>query len=172
MGNQSSQENYSKVWQRTTRQNQDIYSNPEHRTRYLPPLPGAQSGWRRVGVAAKYNPQQNMLTSGFRFVLEEQMYNNGYRYRIQDNEEIAPIRLGWHQVKVHDDQVLKAHNFPTSDSIKSTELQRTPRFFRIKLDMHTDFDADYRPVNIFGDSPMTDSRYRSSNVTMPVRKQV
>lgn len=169
MGNQ---ESYSKVWERTTKRNNDIVSNPEHRTRYLPPLPGAQSQWRRVGVAAKYNAQQNMLTSGFRFVLEEQMYNNGYRYRIQDNEEIAPIRLGWHQVKVRDEQVLKVHNFPTGDSQKSTEFRRSPRFFRIKLDLHTNFDANYKPVNIFGDSPMNDSRYRTSNVSMPVRKQV
>ena len=162
-------EPYSKVWQRTTKANDDIYSNPEHRTRYLPPLPGEQSGWRRVGVAAKYNPQQNMLKSGYRFVLEEQQYNNGFRYRIQDNEQIAPIRLGWHQTKVHNDQVLKAHNFPEG---KSTRDQRMPEFYQIRLDMKSNFGADYRPENIFGDAPMTDSKYRSSNVSQPVRKQV
>lgn len=166
----------SPVWPRTTKARYDIPSNIEYRTRYLPELPGEQSGWRRVGVAARYDPRQNMLKSDYRYILEEQQYNNGYRYRLKDNDQfgakIAPIPVGWHQTKLHDYQVVKAHNFPEAPHLKSTKLQRQPLFFQVKLDLRVTPLADYRPDNPFGDLPMMDTRYRSSVLSVPVRKQV
>jgi hypothetical protein len=166
MGNK---QGYQKEWRRL----EPVLSNPERRTRYLPPLPGAQSNWRRVGVAARYYPKQRQLKSGFRFVLEEQLYNDGYRYRLRNNdfkspdENRAPIPLGWHQMKARNDQVLMARHVP-----QSTNPPSPPSFYQIKLDMKAEFSASYRPENLFGDSQMSASVYRKSTMDIPMRKQV
>lgn len=127
----------------------------------IPPPAGVQSDWIKVGKAAKYDMGQNVLKSGFRFVLEEQKFNDGYRYRIQHNDEPETICLGLYKNKVQTDAILKAIN-PTE----------TPRFFKITIDLHTIFDAAYRPANIFGDSPMSNSKYRKSTIDLPIRRQV
>lgn len=165
-------EDYTKMWQRTTLYNEVPDVNPESRTYYLKELPGEQGPWKKIGKSAPVvmqssgypRPQGQVaytLKSNYRYILEEQPYNNGFRYRLTSSEEIKPINLVWRQQHIKNDEVIQR------DPVETPGKQL---YYTVKLDMKAEFDENYRPADLFGDTPSSDTKYRVGHINIPVRK--
>lgn len=166
-------ENYTKVFARATIANEMPKVNPEQRFMFLNELPGEQTNWAVVGKAARYDMTGKKIDSDYRFVLEEQQYNWGYRYKLSSKSmDIADVPLAWRKNKITTGEVIQEDEGYAADNGRISphvhyylvSLDTSSRFTGVSGDMFTNNEEELSREEV--------KKYRGFNIDVPMRRQV